>query len=143
MNRVRNKELTMSIFPEHCSGLNNLYNYARSSGLLETGSSSIDPSLAASCSEVRSLMGTTCGVKQIHEQANELWAALGDPSGILYFGGRMNGRRISTAEYLELLALVFDQLSDKASVDVEKIAATFFQITQISPEDCRPIDLDI
>lgn len=124
----------MSIFPTHCSGLNNLYDYAKSSGLVETGSSSIDPSLADSCAEVRRLISSTCFVGQIGEGLNSVWAVLGDDSGIFYFGGReLGGHRLDAAEHLEYLAVVFPSLSEKAACDIEKIAKSFFETIDAPP----------
>ena len=124
----------MGLFPENCTGLNSLYDYAKDTGLIETGSSSIDPSLAESCAEVRNLMSSTCLIGQGGESLNDVWAAFGDDSGILYFGGReIGGHKITAAEHLEYLAIIFSSLSKRAAQDIEKIALSFFQAIDAPP----------
>lgn len=118
------------------------HQYCRKSGLIETGSSSIDPAYAESCTEIRNLMATHCGIGQINAGNNDLWASLGDPSGILYFGGRRHGVRVTAAEYLEHLAAVMPALSEKALAQLEELAGTFYRMTQFKPEDMREVDLD-
>ncbi len=87
-------------------------------------------------------MATHCGIGQINAGNNDLWASLGDPSGILYFGGRRHGVRVTAAEYLEHLAAVMPALSEKALAQLEELAGTFYRMTQFKPEDMREVDLD-
>jgi len=55
--------------------------------LIEFGSSSIGSSFAECCSEIREHMKRRHGIYQKGEAFNAAWAAMGDPSGVFYFGG--------------------------------------------------------
>jgi hypothetical protein len=128
------KERLMTLFPEKYSGLNNLYEYAKRSGIVELGSSSLSPHLAQSCTEVRTLLLETSFIGQVSGGLNEVWRALGDDSGVLYFGGReIAGHRITVAEHLEYLAVAFSKLSAAAATDVNDIAANFYESRNATP----------
>lgn len=92
------------------------------------GSSSISPRFANSCTEIRELMKAEHHVYQKNEHLNELWKAMGDPSGVLYFYGfqKQNGKEIpiAVAKYFELLAQSLPRLSAQAQKDLDEICGS-------------------
>jgi hypothetical protein len=117
----------------------------------ECGSSSISPEFADSCAEIRYLLKTKAGIVQKNESNNDAWAAMGDKSGILYFGGRKaedseKGHRwVAPKEYLETLILLWPELSDKAAAEFESLCGAFVEFIKVAndPDRCRPIELSI
>ncbi len=104
-------------------------------GLVETGSSSIGVDLSESCTWIREHMKYQHGVHQNAEILNHVWAAIGDPSGILYFGGKYRKEDgsigwITPAQYVEVLAFYAHQFPTKVVSDLEILAHSFFEFDQ-------------
>jgi hypothetical protein len=100
-----------------------------SDGVEEAGSSSINPKYAEVCDHIRALMKEQCGVIQRGEGFNAVWKNLGDNSAILYFGGfkTVEGerRKINAQEYIELLSVVIDQLTENEKEIFNELCAVF------------------
>lgn len=104
------------------------YDYIITKRVVEIGSSSMNPTLAKSCTEIRELMRREFQIVQYNEQLNVILTLMGDPSATLFFGGKQylrttnDWRRISAREYIELLASKLHNLSQQAQTDLELIA---------------------
>lgn len=120
----------------------------------EIGSSSFSPKMADSCTEIRELMLCKFNTVQQGADFNTAFAAMGDTSGCLYFGGYIHtkeGRvKISAFKYFELLATVVEELSEKTRIDLEKISESFVRMESVMEAvrageehpDVRKINLD-
>lgn len=95
--------------------------------LIETGSSSIGPAFADCCTQVRNHMKTRHRVTQKNEHLNAAWAALGDTSGIFYFGGNLwdeagnHHEWIDVVMFIELMSNTIHELPESVRLRFDEL----------------------
>ena len=116
--------------------LADLYERSASSGLIETGSSSIESHFNEAVEEVKRIMFQKCGVWPSNITTAAMWRAIGDPSATFYFSGyrEVDGQRafVPTDLYLAILIECIDDISADAVKKLEKLAKGFAEIVAMS-----------
>ena len=132
---------------EDLHNLANLYEYANNSGLVETGSSSINNSFTKSVEAVKKMMREKTGVRPSNQMTAALWAGMGDTDATFYFSGyrTIEGKseRVGTALYLHLLSDVVPYLERADILMLDALAKNFIGVfREIKAGTLTVVDLD-
>lgn len=102
------------------------FEYAAKRGLVDTGSSSIDPSFAPAFEHIKKVMHQETGVWPSNITTAAMWAAMGDPSATFYFSGRRQVDSVvsfvETPHYLTLLSGRLEAFDQEALAKLDQLA---------------------